>query len=289
MPSKCSGFFVGMSVACATPSSRVNNSTGLVSTLKSPSPLSRSTPSHSVSEVFSEGHNGQNASMLVPAMSGILTSQRTAESRSLAGMTAVPSRQRRRRAPSVRQTRFSPRPDASISSETKTSNFSSSSSGGVTPRTSVHQTSNGASSSDGSGALGPAALRRLARTMSSEARAMEETCSTPTTAEAPARKAIIERIPSPLPTSNTRIGAFSPLRLRTAAISARNAASYRSCRAPSRNISKYQSDNTMYPKGASSELAQSQSTQQLPKPRRAETPATGSPARMVRPPVSHWP
>mmetsp|Transcript_141396 Transcript_141396/g.368211 ORF Transcript_141396/g.368211 Transcript_141396/m.368211 type:complete len:280 (+) Transcript_141396:72-911(+) len=246
-PSNFRSARVGTSLTSALPSSSDMNSAGFVSTRKSPSPLSRSTPSHKVSEFLSGGQTGQKASISVPASCGNRTSQSTPSSRSLAGITGAPLLQSSFLAYRMSWIKFSPKPDASMSSDTSTSNFLASGTR-VTPRTSVHHTSSGASSAGLSGAVGGVSgPRRFAFTISSEARAMELMNSTPTTAEAPARSAIMERIPSPLPTSRTRHAAASPPTARSfdASISARIAFSYKSWRAPSRSISKYQSDSAM--------------------------------------------
>mmetsp|Transcript_53036 Transcript_53036/g.138220 ORF Transcript_53036/g.138220 Transcript_53036/m.138220 type:complete len:274 (-) Transcript_53036:148-969(-) len=238
-PSKSSSRRVGMSSTSATPSSRSSISMGLVRILKSPSPLSKSTVSQSEEPIRSRGQKGQNASMLTPFRSGSLTSQSTPKSFSLAGMTGAPGTHNRLRALRVSCTRFSPSPDASMSSLTSTLNFMSSG-GSLTPRTSVHQMSNGADSRAGMGASESSFAGRFAATTSSETRAMAVTTSTPTAADAPARSAIMERMPSPLPTSSTR---HLPMACFTLAISACSAASYRSCRAESRSISKYHSES----------------------------------------------
>mmetsp|Transcript_60734 Transcript_60734/g.188045 ORF Transcript_60734/g.188045 Transcript_60734/m.188045 type:complete len:286 (-) Transcript_60734:46-903(-) len=203
----------------ATPSSRERSSAGSVRTRNSPSRLSRSTPIQRPSSRRPAGQKGQKASMSTPASAGSRVSQRTASSRKRAGMTRAPSRQSRARAPRVSNTRFSPKPEASMSSLTRTSKRSSSG-GCETPRTSVHQMSRGASSAGGSGASSRPSRRRFAATTCSESRAMGVTTSTPTPAVAPARSAIMDRMPSPLPTSRTR---QLPWRARTAATSARMA------------------------------------------------------------------
>mmetsp|Transcript_14257 Transcript_14257/g.33505 ORF Transcript_14257/g.33505 Transcript_14257/m.33505 type:complete len:207 (-) Transcript_14257:137-757(-) len=142
-PGNVRSFRGGTSHTSAKPRSNERSSAGSVRMRKSPSPLSRSTPIHSPSSKRPLGQNGQNASRLTSAKLGSRSSQSTASSRSLAGMTGAPSRQSRSRAPRDKRMRFSPRPDASMSSLTSTSNLRCS--GGLeTPRTSVHQTSNGA-------------------------------------------------------------------------------------------------------------------------------------------------
>mmetsp|Transcript_65619 Transcript_65619/g.207352 ORF Transcript_65619/g.207352 Transcript_65619/m.207352 type:complete len:298 (-) Transcript_65619:384-1277(-) len=233
VPERSTSFRGGTSCTSATPSSSERSSVGSVRIRKSPSRLSRSTPIQSPSSKRPAGQKGQSASMFTPASAGNRTSHSTASSRKRAGMTGAPSWQSRWRAPRVSRMRFSPRPPASMSSLTKTSNLSDSG-GRDTPRTSVHQISSGASSSGGSGASSWPSRRRFKAMICSESRAMAVTTSTPTPAVAPARKAIIESMPSPLPTSSTR---QAPLRARAAATSARRARSYASCRAPSLSIS----------------------------------------------------
>mmetsp|Transcript_41265 Transcript_41265/g.131195 ORF Transcript_41265/g.131195 Transcript_41265/m.131195 type:complete len:286 (+) Transcript_41265:538-1395(+) len=206
----------GTALTSACPRSNERSSAGSLSTRKLPSRLSRSTPVQSVSSSRSAGQKGRKASRLTPASSGNRSSQSTACSRRRAGSTGAPATQRRSRAPRVRSTRFSPKPEASMSSLTNRSNFKSSG-GADTPRMSVHQISNGAASTPGSGSALPPAPWRFTATISSEIRAMGSTTSTPTAALAPARSAIMERIPSPLPTSRTR---HPPPRDRTAVISA---------------------------------------------------------------------